>query len=265
MMLKIKHTFSKDSFRLIKRIVLTQIFFGLIFPVAGFFIDEQSMQNKLMLFRVLSAEVFVTLVVILVDVVAIVIIFFHWQKETFKPKKSLKSVITALIKNGESKKVELKETLRWDIKENKINRDLEKVVLKTICGFLNSYGGTLIIGVNDKKEITGLTRDYVTLPKKNSDGFQNHLIQLVKQAIGITHLHNIDIGFEKLGGAEVCFLKIKKSDSPVFVRWNNEDEFYVRNGNSTNPIGIKEALVYIDTHWKEVEDTKNKSFLKRLF
>src|SRR3989344_5638861 len=111
MMLKIKHTFSKDSFRLIKRIVLTQIFFGLIFPVAGFFIDEQSMQNKLMLFRVLSAEVFVTLVVILVDVVAIVIIFFHWQKETFKPKKSLKSVITALIKNGESKKVELKETL----------------------------------------------------------------------------------------------------------------------------------------------------------
>ena len=124
----------------------------------------------------------------------------------------------SIMRLGESKKVELKETLRWDIKENKINRDLEKVVLKTICGFLNSYGGTLIIGVNDKKEVTGLTRDYVTLPKKNSDGFQNHLIQLVKQAIGITHLHNIDIGFhhKKLARVTLSHHKIEASeDSPL--------------------------------------------------
>ena len=264
MMLKVNYSLSKDSFILVKRIVLAQIVFGLIFPVAGFFIDEKALGSQLTLFRVISTELFLTLFVTLIDVITIIFIFIHWQKETFKPIKSKKSKIISLIKKGENKNIEFKETLRWDIKDNKTNRDLEKVVAKTICGFMNSFGGNLIVGISDNKIITGLSKDFQTLPKKNSDGFQNHLIQLLKQTIGVNYLQNVDIGFEKIEEKEICFIKIKKSDQPVFVKWNGNDEFYIRNGNTTNPLGIKEALSYIETHWKLEGPTKNKTFLRRL-
>jgi hypothetical protein len=250
---------------LISRIILAQIIFGVIFPVAGFFIDEKALSDKLMIFQILSVELFLTLFVTLIDVVTIVVIFIHWQKETFKPKKSKKSQLMTMIKKGESKNIEFKETLRWDTKVNKTNRDLEKVVAKTICGFMNALGGNLIIGVTDKKEVVGISYDYLTLPKKNSDGFQNHLIQMLKHSIGVNFLQFIDVGFEKIGEKEICHIKIKKSDRPVFVKWNGTDDFYVRNGNTTNPLGIKEAISYIDSNWRPIEDTKNKTFLQRLF
>ena len=51
------------------------------------------------------------------------------------------------------------------MKQEKINRSLEEIVLKTIAGFLNGDGGTLLIGVTDDKQIIGLENDYKTLKK----------------------------------------------------------------------------------------------------
>ena len=55
--------------------------------------------------------------------------------------------LRALIARGESVNLEFKSSFRWDLKENKVNRVLEAVVLKTLAGYMNGNGGTLLIGV----------------------------------------------------------------------------------------------------------------------
>ena len=54
-----------------------------------------------------------------------------------------------MIAQGESANLEFKSSFRWDLRENKLNRALEGVILKTLAGYMNGKGGTLLIGVAD--------------------------------------------------------------------------------------------------------------------
>ncbi|KAL4456961.1 hypothetical protein ABPG74_014599 [Tetrahymena malaccensis] len=55
------------------------------------------------------------------------------------------------ITPSESERIEFKQ-YSWPF-----SQDLEFTLLKTICGFLNRSGGTILIGVNDDKIIKGIT------------------------------------------------------------------------------------------------------------
>ncbi|HZK40198.1 MAG TPA: ATP-binding protein [Atribacterota bacterium] len=70
--------------------------------------------------------------------------------------------VSELIHQGENLNTEFKRSLRWDIKLNKVNKDLEKAVMRIICGFMNVEGGILLIGVGDDGIIEGLESDYKT-------------------------------------------------------------------------------------------------------
>ena len=59
--------------------------------------------------------------------------------------------VRALIAAGESKTLEFKSSLRWDRREECVNKALEGVVVKTLAGFLNAAGGTLLIGVRRRR------------------------------------------------------------------------------------------------------------------
>ena len=62
-----------------------------------------------------------------------------------------------LIKRGESKTLEFKATLRWNLRENrKDDKAITHAVLKTIAAFLNTAGGDLLIGVADDGTVTGI-------------------------------------------------------------------------------------------------------------
>jgi membrane protein YdbS with pleckstrin-like domain len=155
-----------------------------------------------------------------------------------------------LIREGESSSLEFKESLRYDTRLNSINKDLEKAVMKTIAGFLNTDGGTLVIGVNDSGEILGLNRDYDSLPRKNRDGFENHLSALVKSMIGMNFSKYVALAFEKVDGKEVCLVRVKSSHKPAYLHnGDKREEFFVRTGNSTQPFSMSEAEDYIKTHF----------------
>lgn len=67
--------------------------------------------------------------------------------------------ISELIKRGEGHTLEFKETLEYDIEQNRHESSLNKECLKTIAAFLNTDGGTLLIGVKDSGEIGGIERE----------------------------------------------------------------------------------------------------------
>jgi type I restriction enzyme R subunit len=52
--------------------------------------------------------------------------------------------------------VEFKSTARWDLRDGKPNKAMEDAVVKTIAGFLNTDGGTLLIGIDNSARRWGL-------------------------------------------------------------------------------------------------------------
>ncbi len=157
--------------------------------------------------------------------------------------------LVELLKQGEGKYIEFKQTLRWDARNKQMHKDLERAVAKTIVGFLNANGGTLLIGVTDTGKAVGLEDDYNTLPKKNQDGFENHLTLLIKTMIGMKFRGYISVRFEKMSGNDVCIVDVEPSHKPAYLINENREEFFVRAGNSTQPYTMSEAEEYIKTRW----------------
>ncbi len=157
--------------------------------------------------------------------------------------------IKELILGGENDKLEIKSTLRFDLRENNVNKKLEYVIAKTISAFLNTEGGNLIIGVDDDGNILGLEKDFKTLSKQDKDGFELHLRQVIKKYLGENFEKYIKITFPKVDEKEICVVKILKSGKPVFVQYEGDEQFFVRNGNSSIPKSRQEQSEYEKLHW----------------
>ncbi len=155
-----------------------------------------------------------------------------------------------LIEEGEGLFLEFKETLRYDGRKGEVSKELERVVVKTIVGFLNADGGTLMIGVNDDGKVTGLDNDYKALPKKNRDGLENHLTMLVKTMIGLSFAKYVTVKFESVDGKDICLVTVREGHKPAYlINGDKKEEFFVRVGNSTQPFSMSDATDYIKTHW----------------
>ncbi len=153
--------------------------------------------------------------------------------------------VRVLIAAGESDAVEFKSSLRWDLRQEKCNKSLEMVIIKTIAGFVNHGGGDLLIGVADDGHVVGLADDYATLRKKDRDGFELLLMQLVKHALGGDVCTLLYAVFQEIDGRDVCRVLIEPSERPVYVQHEGKARYFVRTGNSTCELDTREALAHI--------------------
>ncbi len=167
-----------------------------------------------------------------------------------RPDPNGEEYVRGLIRGGESDDLEFKSSLRWDLHRECTNKGLEGVALKTVAGFLNASGGTLLIGVADDGQPTGLERDYGSLRKPDRDGFENHLQQLFVNAFGeATASNSIVVNFHQIDGADICQVTVEPSDHPVYVERKGQSLFWLRVGNATRSLPIPEAVRYIQTRW----------------
>jgi predicted HTH transcriptional regulator len=158
--------------------------------------------------------------------------------------------IEKLIRKGESQSLEFKSTLRWDVKNNIQLKDLEKNVLKTIAAFLNTKnGGQLLVGIEDNGTVFGLEKDYQLLQNGNRDKFENTLVQLLKTHIGFMYIQHLTIAFDALDGKDVCLVTVEKSDQPAYLKYGNTEEFFIRTGNSTTSLSMRDTQEYIKKNW----------------
>jgi len=160
--------------------------------------------------------------------------------------------ITALMQRGEGSDLEFKSTARWDARQSKINRELENVIVKTVCAFLNAEsGGTLLIGVDDGGHAVGLDNDYKTLKRQDRDGYENFLMNLLLTAYGKDVSPHLRIDFHEVDGHDVCRVSVTSAPRPVFVPDGSGGEnLYIRTGNATRQLSTREAIEYCRTRWK---------------
>jgi len=159
--------------------------------------------------------------------------------------------VDELLKIDENEKVEFKSSLIWDYKRKQKDKKIGEIVAKTISCFMNSKGGILLIGVNNQKEVIGIEQDLKTLENGSQDEFEIHFTNVIKKCLGTLYRKYIDIKFEESNNKTVFVVKVKKSPRPVFVKYKDESQFYVRQGNSCQPLNIEEAAIYIKENWPD--------------
>jgi type I restriction enzyme R subunit len=156
-----------------------------------------------------------------------------------------------LIKRGESKTLEFKSTLRWNLNEDRQDdKVVTHAVLKTITAFLNTEGGDLLIGVADSGAIVGIERDQL----ESDDKFMRHLAQAVRNGLGDRAGTCIDPKTQIVEGKTVCVVSCQRSPEPVFLKWKGiessaDGDFFVRSGPGTVKLPPDSAREYIRTRF----------------
>ena len=57
------------------------------------------------------------------------------------------------------------EKINTEFKEAKVK--LPKNLFETVCAFLNRFGGNIILGVNDNRDVVGIDKNFVDKMKKD--------------------------------------------------------------------------------------------------
>ena len=158
--------------------------------------------------------------------------------------------LEALVMSGESAGLEFKATVRKNVKTGRIDQAVTGASLKTVAGFVNGEGGTLLIGVTDEgKPVENL----VALDElKNEDKFLRFLFAKMGSAFGTAVSTSVTARFELLEGRSVCVVRCSRGEMPVFLRLaKNVEEFFVRNGPSTESLTMRDAVGYIRRRFPE--------------
>lgn len=150
---------------------------------------------------------------------------------------STKEIILA----GENDHTEFKSTLRWNLKADRKDERITHAVLKTIAGFLNTDGGTLIVGVADDGEIVGLDQDRF----ENEDKLLLFLTNVIKSRLGTLHLENIHYQTERLHDNTILRIDMQASNTPCYFFDDKLDHLYIRTGPSTTDLRLSEVYNFI--------------------
>ncbi len=149
--------------------------------------------------------------------------------------------VAELIQGGETDAVEFKSTLRVNLHTGDPDDKIQLSALKTIAGFLNAKGGTLLIGVKDDGEALGLEADKFP----NEDKMGLHLVNLIKDRIGDVFLPYVHAHFEDQESQRVLVIRCERGPKAAFVKDGAIQRFYVRGGNSTAELSGTSIMDYV--------------------
>lgn len=175
--------------------------------------------------------------------------FEEYKKKRRKPIR-LGVSIGELIESDESESVEFKGSMCWNYKEKRKNKLIEHAIAKTVAALMNSKGGYLIIGVGDDKEILGLDKDFKVIKRATRDAYELHFTNLINKYLGKENSPRAKMWFDGYKRKTIAVVKVEVSPSPVYLKCNDKEEFYIRLGNSSHPLNVREATKYIKDHWQ---------------
>jgi len=183
--------------------------------------------------------------------------------------------IEGLLYQEESSRLEFKSSL-WtnfvdgvpiETQEKKSVR-LEDSCIKTICAFLNSEGGVLLIGVSDEKSsdgkstVTGIEADYQWCKQNNQnvDGFGQGIEAIIRDKLSseLTELtKHISKSFHEIEGKTICRIDVTPAPTigvhgyRVMAKLSsmNDKRMCIRSGETTTVLSPESQTNYIMSHF----------------
>ena len=154
--------------------------------------------------------------------------------------------IKSEIRTGEGKHLEFKQTLSLCMREKQKKDYVEHAILKTLCGFMNTDGGVLLVGVDDDGLIVGVDREMKMLYKSSRDEYFKKIRNLVDANLGIENSSFIDWKLHDVDEKSVLRFEVRQSTRPVFLK---KSEFYIRTNPATDKLDGEEMMTYIRQHF----------------
>ena len=178
--------------------------------------------------------------------------------------------IRKLVEAGESRTVEFKATGRTNSFTGTTDVRLEWMVLRSIAGFMNADGGTLLVGVGDDGSLVGIEGDYAGV--RNRDGWELWLNGLVSDGLGSVAATALRVTFwEAEPEKTIARIDIEPSGKGVYVKpskravglgedgqrrikdlKHGQNIFFVRRGNATQVLSGSELDDYRHRRWESL-------------
>ena len=118
-------------------------------------------------------------------------------------------------------------------------------VLKSLAAFLNTEGGTLIIGVRDDRSIIGIEADFPDRGGSIRDAWRLAFDDLVSHNLGSEALNYIDLQLEPWQGRTIAIARCSPSKEPTWLG----DDLYVRRTASTEKLSTRHAVAWCHQRW----------------
>lgn len=157
------------------------------------------------------------------------------------------SEIESILARGEAgnDRTEFKSSLEADIQTGQKFASLVDSCLKTICAFLNTNGGDLLIGVDDAGNPLGLQKDYALITKKqNKDGFEGKLSSLLQTRFSDPKPGSrVSIKFPVVNGVEICHIHVEAIPKSEIAHFDNA--VYERQGGLSRKLEGPDLAAWI--------------------
>ena len=210
---------------------------------------------------------------------------FRSLHEEINKQKRVENPLLKLLMANESQTLEFKSSLWTQYNESigmivkqqtKKMLELEDEVVKTIAAFLNTDGGTLLIGVRDKPrssgdaiaEIRGVEPDFKWLKKKDVEGYTHALIQIFDNAYSNPLAnHNMTISFPEFDGKIICRIDVEAlprkvgqqcyTKTKIETEFGKSDLFFTRTSDTTKNESPRSQYGYIRHHFEGFSGENN--------
>jgi serine/threonine protein kinase len=175
------------------------------------------------------------------------------------------SNIDALIAAGESERIEYKSSLDHpygplplDLQAmppgqalKEVRKRLHKEVTKTVAAFLNTGGGTLLIGVEDSGTVLGIEPDfgYLQRGKQDADGWLLSLRNVISNALYPDIWSAIHASLVRHGQQMVAVVHCPPRTCETWHREEGGECFYIRASNATHELNGPPLVRYIRARW----------------
>lgn len=150
-----------------------------------------------------------------------------------------RELVSRLLTQEESERLEFKSTLRWDIGKQCKSKEISEEIVKTVSAFLNSHGGILLVGVSDRKGIVGLELDQF----ENDDLCVQFFAHLVKNRIGPEFTPYLRSYLVRIEGKVVLVVHCSRAAKCAVV---GDDTVYARIGNTSHKLNMRELVEFIE-------------------
>ena len=172
--------------------------------------------------------------------------FIRKNPKMFADYKNSKKHLFDLVKKGESEHLEFKSTLRTNMHTKQHDKKIEHAVLKTITAFLNTDGGTLLVGVSDDGSINGIEHDGF----QSNDRFYQHFTNLIKNKIGNEYQPFIKSTIIPVEDSHVLKIDCIESKKEVFLKIDDGEEFFIRTGPASVKLDGRKLVEYVNEKFR---------------